>query len=64
MHLAASTLEADVEAALALLLADQKPITDEAVKLLVKARATIEVPDLVAPRVDLAAYDALLQVGS
>ena len=64
LHLAASTLEADVEAALALLLADQKPITDEAVKLLVKARATIEVPDLVAPRVDLAAYDALLQVGS
>ena len=64
LHLAASTLEADVEAALALLLADKKPITDEAVKLLVKTKATIDVPALVAPTVDLAAYDALLQVGS
>ena len=50
--------------ALALLLADNKPITDDAVKLLVKANATIEVPGLVAPDVDLAAYDTLLEVGS
>jgi hypothetical protein len=64
LHLAASTLEADVEAALTLLLADNKPITDDAVKLLVKANATIEVPALVAPDVDLAAYDTLLEVGS
>jgi hypothetical protein len=48
LHLAASTLEADVEAALTLLLADNKPITDDAVKLLVKANAAIEVPELVA----------------
>jgi hypothetical protein len=64
LHLAASTLEADVEAALALLLADNKPITDDAVKLLVKANTAIEVPDLVAPDVDLSAYDTLLEVGS
>ncbi len=61
LHLAASTIEADVEAALALLLAEAKAITADAVKALVSATTTkIEVPDLPPSRVDLGAYDALL----
>ncbi len=65
LHLAASTLEADVEAALTLLLADKKPVTADAVKLLVTTTATIDVPALAPSPVDLRAYDALLgEVGT
>jgi hypothetical protein len=66
LHHAASTIEADVEAALTLLLAEGQPITADAVKALVSATTTaIEVPDLPPPRVDLGAYDALLaEVGT
>lgn len=65
LHLAASTFEADVEAALALLLADGKPITADAVKALVNETMTIDVPELAKPPVDLAAYDALIaEVGT
>jgi hypothetical protein len=66
LHHAASTIEADVEAALTLLLAEGKPITADAVKALVSATTMrIEVPDLAPPRVDLGAYDALLaEVGT
>jgi hypothetical protein len=65
LHLAASTLEADVEAALTLLLSDGKAITAEAVKLLTTMTAQINVPDLLPPPVDLGAYDALLaEVGT
>ena len=65
LHLAASTIEADVEAALALLLADSRAITADAVKLLASAATTIDVPDLTPPTVDLGAYDALLdEVGT
>ena len=60
LHLAASTMEADVETALSLLLADNKPITAAAVKALVAVTTTIDVPDLAAPAVDLGAYDALI----
>lgn len=60
LHLAASTLEADVEAALTLLFADEKAITADAVKALVNATTTIDVPDLVPPLVDLTPYDALI----
>lgn len=64
LHLAASTLEADVEAALALLLADSRAITADAVKSLASA-TTIDVPDLARQPIDLVAYDALLaEVGT
>jgi hypothetical protein len=61
LHLAASGLEADVEAALTLLLADGKPMTADAVKLMVTTTTTIDVPDLAPRLVDLGAYDALLE---
>jgi hypothetical protein len=66
LHHAASTIEADVEAALTLLLAEGKTITADAVKALVSATtARIEVPELAPQPVDLGAYDALLaEVGS
>ncbi len=65
LHLAASTMEADVEAALALLLAEGKTITADTVKMLVSATTAIEVPDLAPHAVDLGAYDALLaEVGT
>jgi hypothetical protein len=60
LHLAASTLEADVEAALTLLLADGKPISAEAVKAMVNTSARVDVPTLASPPVDLGAYDALI----
>jgi hypothetical protein len=65
LHHAASTMEADVETALSLLLADSKPITAAAVNALVTMTTTIEVPHLTPPAVDLGAYDALLaEVGT
>jgi hypothetical protein len=65
LHLAASTMEADVEAALVLLLSEGAPITSEVVKALVTGAARVEVPSLAPPAVDLAAYDALLgEVGT
>ena len=64
LHHAASTIEADVEAALTLLLADGNAITADAVKLLVTT-TKIEVPELAPPPVDLAPYDKLLaEVGT
>jgi len=62
LHLAASTMEAEVEAALALLLGANKVPTADAVKALVSSTTTIEVPDLAQPPVDFGAYDALLAV--
>ena len=60
LHLAASTMEADVQAALEALLVERQPITIEAVKALVTGGQRPEIPDLVAEPVDLAAYDELL----
>lgn len=60
LHLAASLLEADVEAALTRLFAEGKPISADAVKALVTTPARTEIPVLVASPVDLLAYDALL----
>jgi len=60
LHLAASTMEADVEAAIALLQADGRSITADAVKALTTAPATIAVPAMIATPVDLIAYDALI----
>ena len=60
LHLAASTMETDVAAALELLLVDGQPITSERVKPLVTSEARSAVPALVAPPIDLGIYDALL----
>lgn len=59
LHLAASTMEADVATALVLLLDGGKTITAEAVKALISS-STIEVPALAPATVDLAEYDTLL----
>lgn len=66
LHHAASTMEADVEAALSLLLAEGKPVTANAVKALTSSTTLgVEVPDLRPPVIDLGAYDALLgEVGT
>jgi hypothetical protein len=61
LHLAASALEADVEAALAQLLADRIAITSDAVKALVLRPALAEAPALETLDVDLASYDALFE---
>lgn len=59
LHLAASTMEADVEAALELLLAADRVPKPDAVKAMV-APPRIEVPLLEAPAIDLDVYDELL----
>lgn len=59
LHLAASTMEADVEAALQLLLEARSPFGIEQVKALVGSPQA-EVPVVPEPKVDLLAYDALL----
>jgi hypothetical protein len=60
LHLAASTMQAPVEAALAQLLAAGTSITPEAVKALVADETKPTVPSMTAPEVDLRSYDALL----
>jgi len=61
LHLAASTMEADVAAALSLLQMAGSAITADAVKAMIAATPTsIDVPMLVRPVVDLASHDALL----
>jgi hypothetical protein len=59
LHLAASTMEADVEVALDLLLSEHKTPKPDLVKAMV-ASPRIEVPALAAQVVDLNVYDALL----
>jgi len=61
LHLAASTLEADVATALTLLQMASKPITADAVKEIVAAPAIIDVPALAPATVDLNDYDRLLE---
>jgi hypothetical protein len=64
LHLAASTSEADVELALSLLIAERKHISADAVKAVLTA-ATVAVPHLAKPVVDLHVYNALLdEVGT
>ena len=62
LHLAASTMESDVAVALSLLQTAGKSITVDAVKEMIALTPTsVDVPSLISPPVDLAAYDALLQ---
>lgn len=60
LHLAASTLEADVEAALTLMFDAGKPIRADGVKALVRSNSTRQVPELDEPKVSFDVYDALL----
>ena len=60
LHLAASTLEADVEAALELLLHAGKAISADVVKAIVTTPVRQEIPVLHAAPIDLRTYDALL----
>jgi hypothetical protein len=60
LHLAASTLESDVQAALELLLGQGQVITADAVKAITAGSSMPEVPDLEPEPVDLASYDDLL----
>jgi hypothetical protein len=64
LHLAASTLEADVQAALELLLATGSAISSDAVKAMVTTTSTQEVPPLEKRAPVLAEYDALLVEGA
>ncbi|MEO8677201.1 MAG: IS21 family transposase [Casimicrobiaceae bacterium] len=63
LHLAASTLEADVEAVLDQLLAEGAVITADAVKVFARPTPVV-VPPLERLVVDLGEYDALLEVAS
>ena len=60
LHLAASTSEADVEAALNLLSETRTPPTFEAVRRLVRDPRPSVVPALTSPEVNLRSYDQLL----
>jgi transposase InsO family protein len=60
LHLAASTVEDDVERALTALLAEGATVTADAVKARCAPASPATVPALEAPAVDLSAYDSLL----
>jgi transposase len=60
LHLAASTSEADVEVAIALLLDDERTPTFEAVRELVGQSTPTAPPDIGKPPIDLRGYDALI----
>jgi hypothetical protein len=60
LHLAASTLESEIEAALALLLEAEQGISLEKVKALVESQVRAEGPEMKPFEVDLSSYDALL----
>lgn len=60
LHLAASTRESEVEAALELVLEEGALLRMEQVKALVDSSSSLEPPKIVPPSVDLSCYDALL----
>ena len=61
LHLAASTSELDVEAALELLLEVNRPFGFEDVRDLVNGERSSRIPAVSAPRIDLKTYDRLLE---
>jgi len=60
LHLAARTLESEVETALELLLADRTVPLADRVRPLVEM-VTPQVPEMMIPAVDLVIYDALFE---
>ena len=60
LHLAASTSEADVEAALLLLRESRSTLTFNAVRELVHSSVSPQLPPLSRPQLDFQIYDALL----
>jgi transposase len=60
LHLAASTTESEVEAALELVLEDASLFSMEQIKALVDSSSSLEPPKIASPSVDLSCYDALL----
>jgi transposase len=60
LHLAASTTESDVEAALELVLEEGTLSSMEQVKALAGSGSSLEPPKIAPPSVDLSCYDALL----
>lgn len=61
LHLAASTTESEVEAALELVLEEGALFGMEQIKALVDSGSSLEPPKIAPPSVDLSCYDALLQ---
>jgi len=61
LHLAASTFESDVEAALTVLLAENRPISADTVKAMVIPAAMATPPALDPLHVDLSTYDTLFE---
>lgn len=64
LHLAASTLETTVEAALEHLLSSDEALTADAVKAIVVPSQPAALPHLAKPEVDLISYDNLLVEGA
>jgi len=65
LHLAASGVEAEIERALTVLLEQRRLPTPDAIRGYLAPTPQPAVPELVAPEVDLHAYDALLaEVGT
>jgi hypothetical protein len=65
LHLAASTMEAEVDAAIIRLVAEGAAITIDAVKALTAPATTaIDVPVLAPAAIDLASYDALIEAAA
>ena len=60
LHLAASTMQTDVETALVRILDEQVAPTSDRIKTLVGGESRSTVPELTAPDFDLRVYDALL----
>jgi transcriptional regulator with XRE-family HTH domain len=63
LYLAATTSEADVEAAISLLLDAHTTPTVDAVRELVRGRQETPVPEIAAPELDLSSYDRLVARG-
>ncbi len=63
LHLAATTAESEVEAALSLLLESDTPPTVDAVRDLVRGQSACPPPVVAVPVLDLSSYDQLLTTG-
>lgn len=64
LHLAASTSESDVEAALELVAEEGRLPTFDTVREIVREPGPVVVPALAAPKLDLGLYDVLLSAGA